>query len=49
MAPTLIIVIGVAYAYVAFDLIRTGNLGLGLAFAGYSFANYGLWLAAKNG
>ena len=49
MAPNLIIVIGVVYAWVAFDFIRSGNLGLGLAFAGYSFSNYGLWLAARNG
>lgn len=47
MAPTLIILIGGVYAVVAFDLIRTGNLGLGIAFAGYAFSNIGLWIAAK--
>jgi hypothetical protein len=47
MAAWLIALIGVVYAVVAFDLIRTGNLGLGIAFVGYSFANVGLWIAAK--
>ena len=47
MAAWLIALIGVVYAVVAFDLIRTGNLGLGIAFAGYAFSNVGLWIAAK--
>jgi hypothetical protein len=49
MAAWLIAVIGVVYAVVAFDLIRHGNIGLGIAFVGYSLGNVGLYLAAKNG
>lgn len=47
MAAWLIALIGVVYAVVAFDLIRTGNLGLGIAFIGYSIGNVGLYIAAK--
>lgn len=49
MAAWLIAIIGGVYAVVAFDLIRSGNLGLGIAFVGYSIGNVGLYLAAKNG
>jgi len=49
MAAWLIAIIGVVYAVVAFDLIRSGNLGLGIAFVGYSIGNVGLYLAARNG
>lgn len=49
MAAWLIAVIGGVYAFVAFDLLRSGNLGLGIAFIGYSIGNVGLYLAAKNG
>lgn len=47
MSAWLIAVIGVVYAVVAVDLLRVGNLGLGIAFVGYAFANIGLYLAAK--
>lgn len=47
MAAWLIAVIGVVYAIVAFDLLRVGNLGLGIAFIGYSIGNVGLYLAAR--
>lgn len=49
MAAPLIALIGVVYAWVAIDLLRNGNLGLGIAFAGYAIGNVGLYLAAKNG
>ena len=49
MAAWLIAFIGVVYAWVAIDLLRSGNLGLGIAFIGYSIGNVGLYLAAKNG
>jgi hypothetical protein len=49
MASWLIAIIGVVYAVVAYDLLRAGNLGLGIAFIGYSLGNVGLYLAAKNG
>ena len=38
--------IGVVYAVVAFDLIRSGNIGLGIAFVGYSIGNIGLTMEA---
>lgn len=47
MSAWLIAIIGVVYAVVAADLLVKGNLGLGIAFIGYSFANIGLYLAAK--
>jgi hypothetical protein len=49
LAPNLIAIIGVVYAWVAFDLLRNGNTGLGIAFIGYALGNVGLYLAAKNG
>lgn len=47
MSAWLIAFIGVVYAVVAIDLLRVGNLGLGIAFVGYSIGNVGLYLAAK--
>jgi len=47
MSAWLIAIIGVVYAVVAIDLLRVGNLGLGIAFVGYSIGNVGLYLAAK--
>lgn len=46
MSAWLIAGIGVVYAVVAFDLIRSGNLGLGIAFVGYSIGNVGLTMEA---
>ena len=46
MSAWLIAAIGVVYAVVAFDLIRNGNLGLGIAFVGYSIGNIGLTMEA---
>jgi hypothetical protein len=47
VAPSLIAITGVIYAYVAFDLWMAGKTGLSLAYIGYSFANAGLWMAAR--
>jgi len=47
MSAWLIAIIGVVYAVVAADLLYRGNLGLGIAFVGYAFANIGLYLAAR--
>ena len=47
MAAWLIAVVGVIYAVVAIDLLRVGNLGLGIAFVGYCLGNVGLYLAAR--
>jgi hypothetical protein len=46
MSAWLIGFIGVVYAVVAFDLIRSGNLGLVSSFVGYSIGNVGLTMAA---
>ncbi len=43
----LIAFIGVVYLVVAVDLLVKGNIGLGIAFIGYSLGNVGLYLAAK--
>lgn len=47
MAPHLIALTGVIYAYVALDLWLSGKTGLSLAYVGYAFANVGLWMAAR--
>ena len=47
MAPWLIALTGVIYLVVAADLALHGKAGLALAYIGYSFANYGLYLAAR--
>ena len=46
MAGWLIALTGVVYAYVAADLAWHGKAGLAIAYAGYAFANVGLYLAA---
>jgi len=46
MSGWLIATIGVVYAVVAFDLIRSGNIGLGIVFDGYSIGNIGLTMEA---
>jgi len=48
MSAWLIAVIGVVYLVVAVDLIIKGNMGLGIAFVGYSIGNVGLFIAARN-
>jgi len=46
MSGWLIAAIGVVYAVVALDLKRSGNIGLGIAFVGYSIGNVGLTIEA---
>jgi len=48
MSSWLIIVTGLIYLYVSVEMIYSGKLGLGLAYAGYAFSNVGLWLASQN-
>jgi len=43
----LIIITGLIYAYVAAEQAWEGNHGLSIAYAGYAFANIGLWLLAS--
>ena len=47
MSPWLIILTGGIYLVVAADLAWHGKPGLSLAYLGYSFANVGLYLAAR--
>jgi hypothetical protein len=47
MSGWLIAVTGVIYAYVAIEQFLKGNVGMGLAYSGYAFANIGLWKLAS--
>jgi hypothetical protein len=42
----LIILTGIIYAYVAIEQGMKGNSGMAVAYAGYAFANYGLYKLA---
>jgi hypothetical protein len=46
MSGTLIALTGVIYAYVSIELYIQGKTGLAIAYAGYAFANIGLYKAA---
>ena len=46
MSGFLIALTGLIYAYVSFDLCIHGKPGLAIAYAGYAFANIGLYFAA---
>jgi hypothetical protein len=46
MASWLIAVIGVVYLVVSVDLLIKGQIGLGIAFAGYVIGNIGLAMEA---
>jgi hypothetical protein len=43
----LIILTGLIYAYVAVEQGLKGNSGMAVAYAGYAFANYGLYKLAS--
>ena len=47
MSGWLIAVIGVVYLVVAVDLYIKGQIGLSIAFLGYSLGNVGLFMEAK--
>jgi len=47
MSAWLIALTGVIYFMVCVDLLIKGNMGLGIAYAGYAFANIGLYILAK--
>jgi len=47
MAPWLIALTGGIYLVVAADLALHGKVGLAVAYLGYSFANVGLYFAAR--
>ena len=46
MSGFLIVITGLIYAYVASEQCYSGNAGLAIAYAGYAFANIGLYLVA---
>lgn len=47
MSGWLIALTGAIYAYVSYDMTREGNWGMAIAYAGYAFANIGLYLLAE--
>ena len=47
MSGWLIAVIGVVYLVVAIDLYIKGQVGLSIAFLGYSLGNVGLFMEAR--
>ena len=46
MSAILIVVVGFIYLYIAAEQVTKGNVGIGMAYAGYAFANFGLYLVA---
>jgi hypothetical protein len=47
MSGWLIVVTGLIYLYVSLEQIYKGNVGMGIAYLGYSFSNIGLYLLAS--
>jgi hypothetical protein len=47
MSHTLIAAIGVAYVWIAVEQWLKGDIGVAIMFAGYSAAQWGVWLQAK--
>jgi hypothetical protein len=47
MSGWLIILTGAVYAYVCIEQTTKGNIGMGIAYAGYAFSNIGLFLLAS--
>ena len=47
MSAWLIAFIGIVYLVIAVDLYFKGQLGLSIAFLGYSIGNIGLYVEAK--
>lgn len=45
MSRPLIVLVGLAYAYIAFEQLRKGS-PQAIVYAGYAFSNWGLWLLA---
>jgi hypothetical protein len=46
MSGWLIIITGLIYLWVAIEQSLEGNIGLGIAYLGYSFSNIGLYILA---
>lgn len=47
MSGNLILLTGLVYAYVCIEQATKGNVGMGIAYAGYAFSNIGLFLLAS--
>lgn len=47
MSGWLIALTGLIYGYVAIEQGLKGNAGMAIAYAGYAFANIGLWKLAS--
>ena len=47
MSAHLIAITGCIYAYVCVEQLCRGNLPMAVTYAGYAFANIGLWLLAS--
>jgi hypothetical protein len=46
MSRPLIVLVGLIYAYVAFDMGLKGNLGMAIMYGPYSLGNVGRWMMA---
>lgn len=46
MSANLIIITGIIYAYIAIEQAVKGNVGMCMCYAGYAFANVGLYMLA---
>jgi hypothetical protein len=46
MSGNLILFTAIIYAYISFEQFYKANPGMGMAYAGYAFANLGLYLLA---
>jgi hypothetical protein len=47
MSKTLIVAVGIAYAYIAAESFWKGNAPMGIVYGGYALANCGLWAMAS--
>ena len=46
MSSWLIILTGIIYAYIAIEQLFKGSIGMACTYAGYAFANVGLYMMA---
>lgn len=46
MSKGLIILVGIVYAAISIEQFIKHNPGMGIVFAGYSAANFGMWMIA---
>jgi len=47
MSTAGMIIIGIIYAVSAYDQLTKGNIGIGLAFIGWSFGQFGMAYAVR--